>query len=174
MVTGGGSPTGGGSGTDGGSGSCSPLLLGTTAFPDGGFTTLSIGYSPFAGGAFNEATYATSTRVISFELVRMTGAMVSVPYAGSFMAGTYNNCVACLQFGESCVVTPPTFTCPRRFLAQSGTVNFSEASASQTSGRFSGMVSNVTLREWNFASDTAVDGGTCYTLPAASFSGRWP
>ncbi len=174
MVTGGGSPTGGGSGTDGGSGSCPPLLLGTTTFPDGGYTTLDIGYGTFPGGTFNVATFATSTRVLSFELVRPTGVMLPIPYAGSFMAGTYNNCVACLQFGELCVVTPATFTCPRRFLAQSGTVYFSEASASTASGTFSGTVSNVTLREWNFASDNGVDGGACYTLSAASFSGRWP
>ncbi|MDP3503477.1 MAG: hypothetical protein Q8S33_24295 [Myxococcales bacterium] len=174
---GGGSPTGGGSGTGGGTSACPPLSLGTTTFPGGGFTTLEAGYDTFSGGEFNVATFATGTQVLSFELVRLMGSTVPVPYSGSFMPVGYNTCVGCLQFGESCSVTPspPDFTCARRFLAQSGTVNISAATPSAISGSFSGTVSNVTFREWNFGpSDSMVPGGACYTLGAASFNASWP
>ena len=174
--TGGGSATGGGSGPGGGSGGCVPLTLGTTSFPGGGFTALDDGYNTFGGG-YNFATFATTSQVLSFELVRVTGASVPVPYSGSFMPVNYDSCVGCLSFGESCTVTPPpnpTFACARRFLAQSGTVSYPQATPSTTSGTFSGTVSNVIFRQWDFGSDAQVPSGACYTLSSASFTATWP
>jgi hypothetical protein len=141
-----------------------------SGLPGSGFTLLRADYVA-SGAPFNEAYFATSTSVIGFELVRQMP--LSVPFAGPITTAPYSTCVACVRYGEQCSISGDTASCAREFLGQSGSASFLQASESST-GQFTGSVSNVVLRQWNFSSDTIVTNGACYTLPAVSFTASWP
>jgi hypothetical protein len=160
---GGGAATGGG----GAGPACPPLPI--SALPGSGFTSLRADYIA-TGAPFNEAYFSTSNTVIGFELVRQMP--LSVPYSGAITTASYGSCVACVRYGEQCSITGDQAMCTREFLGQSGSAQFGQATES-ASGQFTGSVSNVVLRQWNFSSDSLVPGGACFTIPAASFTASW-
>ncbi|MCA2977478.1 MAG: hypothetical protein INH37_04275 [Myxococcaceae bacterium] len=171
--TGGGGAGGGGVGPTGGGAACPTLSVG--ALPGGGYTRLRARYATTARAVYNEAYFSTSTQQVGFELVRAAAGALPLPFSGQFTGANYGDCQACLRFGEQCTFSGSTATgCAREFLAQSGSVTFTAATESASSGQFSGSVSNVVVRQWNFGSDTPVANGACYTIPAASFSASWP
>jgi hypothetical protein len=138
--------------------------------PGSGYTLLRADYVP-SGAAFNEAYFATASTVVGFELVRQMP--LTVPTTVAVTALRYANCVACVRYGEQCTISGDQATCAREFLGQTGNASFSQATESST-GVFSGSVTNVQLRQWNFTSDSAVPNGACFTLPAVSFTASWP
>jgi hypothetical protein len=99
---------------------------------------------------------------------------LSVPYSGSITTANYAGCITCLRYGEQCTFNGMQAMCAREFLAQSGSAMFTTATQA-SSGQFVGSVSNVVLRQWNFTPnvDALVPGGSCYTIPAASFTASW-
>jgi hypothetical protein len=170
----GGGPLGGGGTAGGGPGpACPPLPI--SSLPGSGYQPLRARYVTLAAGVFNDAYYSTSNQQIGFEFIRAAPGGVPVPYSGVFDTSDYNSCEACLKFGEQCAFSGNmASSCVREFLAQSGSVTFGQATENASSGQFSGSVSNVILRQWNFVSDTLVPGGACYTIPVATFTASWP
>lgn len=165
----GGGVAGGGVAGGGPGPACPPLPI--SSLPGSGFTLLRADYSP-NGTAFNEAYFSTSSTVIGFEFVRQMP--LSVPYSGSITTANYAGCITCLRYGEQCTFNGMQAMCAREFLAQSGSAMFTTATQA-SSGQFVGSVSNVVLRQWNFTPnvDALVPGGSCYTIPAASFTASW-
>lgn len=170
---GGGPPGGGiaGGGSAGGVAGCAPLSL-PTSFPGGAFAAYDTGYELLNPGIYNFAYFNSTDTMVGFEFVRAS-AGVSLPYTGAITTDNYAACQNCILYGEGCTSFTPMLTCTRRYLGQAGTAAVSSATESTTSGSFIGTVTGVTFREWNFMTDSAVAGGRCYTLAAASYSVSW-
>lgn len=81
----------------------------------------------------------------------------------------YASCEVCPILRTGCNST----TCTKRFFAQSGTVTVSTATQDEAVGTYTGSLSNVTFREWNFSTDTLVPGGACITLASLPINLSW-
>jgi hypothetical protein len=141
--------------------------------PSGGFIKSTASYTVLTSSSFNQAYFVDPTRAIGFELVRLQGQTISIPFMAAIAEGSYASCTACLRLFEGCS-NAAALVCSRRFLAQQGTVSFGVADAVSSSGRFSGSARDVVFKEWDFAADVQVSGGRCYRLPMVAFDAAWP
>jgi hypothetical protein len=167
-ATGGGSATGGGAGggsaTGGGSGGGCTLAPVSPQPARAAFdSNVTIAYSRSQGTPFNQLNY---------EL--WWNSSPTFPYTEVFQPGSgWANCTACVTYYEACTDGPagtyPEATCSGRgFLAQAGMFTVAYASQAAT-GSFDGGTGGVALLEWDFANDTAVDGGACLLVPGTRF-----
>lgn len=169
----GGGATGGGTGggaTGGGAGRvCDPA----PAFAVGDLQ--GVGYDPGVPMQYPPLNFATFGRmsttagrfdVMSNELYRAapTGPVTLGPTNYVMCEYCYLISLGCNNMGQQCA---------KDYLAQAGTVTIPSAVKDQDAGTFSFTLANMVYEEWNFSTDTAVDGG-CLTLTTFSYSGMWP
>lgn len=63
--------------------------------------------------------------------------------------------------------------CTKSYLAQGGRLTVTAATKDVDAGTYAFTLTDVTYEEWDFTTDTAVDGG-CLTLPSFSYTATWP
>lgn len=172
---GGGTATGGGGGTATGGGG------GTAAGGGGGSTAGCTVMSPVnttrGGGTLNGTATTTGfgattsgnpTDLINVEVWWSTG-ISSVPYTEDLaLEPTYGGCPTCLVLKRACDFNVQMCT-GGDYLGISGSVTVTQATRGDA-GVFQASWQNVRFQEWDFVSDTAVDGGRCLTTASGSLN----
>jgi hypothetical protein len=162
---GGGSGGGVGGGTGGGTG-CTTIA----SWPGVNFVAGYTNQTSFEFTSAETQTAATDPRdVIGFEVIwAINGVAQNPPVPGSTnlaTGGTYATCKYCATLLQGCTSTG----CTKSYLGRAGTMNVTQASRA-TTGSFAATLTNVRFEEWNLQNDTAVAGGACIIVQAASIN----